>query len=128
MSSEDITQRHGSPEATDVLSGEEIQSHSIDVLASGTRVGSFIIDARLAVGGCGTVYAAHHITLNRPVALKVLHAELTASPEMVERFVREVRMVNVIRHPNVVDILDFDQLRDGRPYCVMELLDGITLH
>jgi serine/threonine-protein kinase len=61
------------------------------------------------------------------VAVKVLHRDLAQSPEMIERFVLEARAVNLIRHPNIVDIYEFGQLRDGRPYYVMELLEGASL-
>ncbi|TMQ06202.1 MAG: serine/threonine protein kinase [Deltaproteobacteria bacterium] len=60
--------------------------------------------------------------LDRPAAVKVLHAALAASPGMVDRFVREAQAVNRIRHPNIIDIFDFGALADGRPFFVMELL------
>ncbi len=91
-------------------------------LPPGTVAGSWRIDSLIAVGGCGTVYAAHHGVLDRPAAVKVLHAELAANPSMVERFVQEARAVNQIRHPNIVDIFDFGTLADGRPFFAMELL------
>src|SRR6266478_5793915 len=56
-----------------------------------------------------------------------LDGELAPSPEMVERFVREARVVNRIRHPNIVDIYEFGELDDKRPYFVMELLEGTSL-
>jgi serine/threonine-protein kinase len=91
-------------------------------LAPGAIVGSWRISSLIAAGGCGVVYAARHPVLDREAAIKVLHAELASSPIMVDRFVREARAVNQIRHPNIVDIFDFGTLADGRPYFIMELL------
>jgi serine/threonine-protein kinase len=57
----------------------------------------------------------------------VLHRELAQSPEMVERFMREVRAATLIRHPSIVEIWVVGRLHDGRPYFVMELLEGASL-
>ena len=96
-------------------------------LPPGARVGEYVITGTLAAGGFGAVHAAQHRLLGRRVALKVLHRDLATSAEMVERFVREARVVNRIRHPNIVDIHDFGTLPDGRPYFVMELVEGQSL-
>ena len=96
-------------------------------LPPGTQVGDYVILGTLASGGFGAVQSAEHRLLKRRVALKVLHPELSGSPEMVQRFVREAQVVNQIRHPNIVDIHDFGTLADGRPYFVMELLSGHSL-
>jgi serine/threonine-protein kinase len=94
-----------------------------ELLAIGSPVGSWRIMSLLAAGGCGVVYAARHAVLERVAAVKVLHAALAASPAMVDRFVREARAVNHIKHPNIIDIFDFGALPDGRPFFVMELLE-----
>ena len=96
-------------------------------LAPGDRAGEYLILGTIASGGCGTVYTAEHRVLGRKAAVKVLHSQLATSPEMVERFVREARVVNRIRHPNIVDIYEFGELSDKRPYFVMELLEGTSL-
>ncbi len=96
-------------------------------LAPGDRAGEYLILGTIASGGCGTVYTAEHRVLGRKAAVKVLHSQLATSPEMVERFVREARVVNRIRHPNIVDIYEFGELDDKRPYFVMELLEGTSL-
>ena len=93
-------------------------------LAAGALAGEYLIEAQLASGGCGTVYVARHRILERRVAVKVLHPILASSPEMVERFLREARAANLIRHPNIVDVYEVGKLPDGRPYFVMELLEG----
>lgn len=96
-------------------------------LAPGTSVGGYEIVSIIGRGGHGTVYLARHPLLGRRAAVKVLRQDLAASLEMAARFLREARVVNRIRHPNIVDISDVGALRDGRPYCVMELLGGRTL-
>jgi serine/threonine protein kinase len=108
--------------ATETLRGARTTPPSGEGLRAGDDVGGWTIAALLAVGGCGAVYAVRHRVLDRPAALKVLHADLAASPVMVQRFVCEARAVNRIRHPNIVDIFDFGELPDRRPYFAMELL------
>ncbi|MBS2022739.1 MAG: serine/threonine protein kinase, partial [Deltaproteobacteria bacterium] len=93
----------------------------------GHALGDYVLEELLAVGGCGTVYSARHRLLGRPAAIKVLHRELSTSPEMFERFVREARVVNQIRHPNIVDVYGFGEVDTGRPFLVMELLSGVGL-
>ena len=103
--------------------------HAIDAdaLKPGTMAGAYVLKRELASGGGGTVYEAQHRILGRRAAVKVLRRELAASPQMNARFVQEARAVNMIKHPNIVDIFEFDTLPDGRPFYVMELLEGIDL-
>jgi len=98
-----------------------------DALKPGTLCGAYVLKKELASGGGGTVYEAHHRILGRKAAVKVLRRQLAASPQMVARFVQEARAVNMIKHPSIVDIFEFDELPDGRPFYVMELLEGIDL-
>jgi eukaryotic-like serine/threonine-protein kinase len=98
-----------------------------DLLEPGAAAGAYVISRRIGTGGCGTVYAAEHRVLGRKVAVKVLHRQLAGMPQFTLRFVQEARAVNLIRHPGIVDIHDFDTLEDGRPFYVMELVDGISL-
>jgi serine/threonine-protein kinase len=98
-----------------------------DALKPGTLAGAYVLKKELASGGGGTVYEAHHRILGRRAAVKVLRRQLAASPQMVARFVQEARAVNMIKHPSIVDIFEFDDLPDGRPFYVMELLEGIDL-
>jgi len=98
-----------------------------DALKPGTLCGAYVLKRELASGGGGTVYEASHRILGRRAAVKVLRRQLAASPQMVARFVQEARAVNMIKHPSIVDIFEFDDLPDGRPFYVMELLDGIDL-
>jgi eukaryotic-like serine/threonine-protein kinase len=95
-----------------------------DALSPGTVAGAYVLKKEIASGGGGTVYEAQHKVLGRRAAVKVLRRQLAASPQMVTRFVREAQAVNMIKHPSIVDIYEFDTLPDGRPFYVMELLEG----
>lgn len=103
------------------------QQSDPDALRPGTLAGGYLLEKALASGGGGTVYEAKHRLLGRRAAVKVLRRELASSPQMVARFLREALAVNLIKHPNIVDIYEFGELPDGRPYYVMELLDGTDL-
>ena len=78
----------------------------------------------------GAVYLAEHPTIGKKVALKVLHAEFSTNPEVVERFFNEAKAVNAIGHPNIVDIVDYGVIqtgprgRDQLVYFIMEYLVG----
>jgi eukaryotic-like serine/threonine-protein kinase len=100
------------------------QSVDADALSPGTVCGAYVLKKEIASGGGGTVYEAQHKVLGRKAAVKVLRRQLAASPQMVTRFVREAQAVNMIKHPAIVDIYEFDTLPDGRPFYVMELLEG----
>lgn len=96
-------------------------------LTPGTTVNDYEVVRLIGAGGCSMVYLARHRAQSRLVALKVLHRDLAAKSKMIERFVREVRVVNLLRHPSIVTIYDLGKLEDGRPFCVMEYLPGLTL-
>ncbi|MEP6861612.1 MAG: serine/threonine-protein kinase [Deltaproteobacteria bacterium] len=81
---------------------------------------------RLGRGGMGTVYAVVHEEIGKKAALKVMHDFLTTGIT-VERIKLEARVVNRVGHPNIVDIFETGTLDDGRPYIVMERLDGVCL-
>lgn len=93
----------------------------------GERIASYTVTETLGRGGYGEVLAAVHDVLKRDVAIKVLHAKWSDDPEAVRRFVAEARAVNAVRHPNIVDVVDFGTLEDGRHYHVMERLRGESL-
>jgi serine/threonine protein kinase len=98
-----------------------------ELLSAGTVVGAWRVVRHVATGGCGSVYEVAHRVLERPAAVKVLHADLASSPAMTARFILEARAVNLIRHPGIVDIFDLGELSDGRPFMAMELLDEDNL-
>ncbi|MCA9668396.1 MAG: serine/threonine protein kinase [Myxococcales bacterium] len=95
----------------------------------GETLGSYRVARQVGSGGMGTVYLAVQPAIGSRVALKVLDgpASLTAHSRMVDRFFTEARAVNLIRHDNIVNVLDLARLPDGRPYMVMEYLDGAPL-
>ena len=92
----------------------------------GRTIGKVRIDKYLARGGMGEVYLGTHLTLDRPVAVKVLHSFIEEDPDLLVRFQREAKVVAGLRHPNIVQIYDFDAI-DGHPYIVMEYLNGPPL-
>ena len=97
-------------------------------LVPGSLAGAHVIVRFIARGGGGSVYEAHHPITKERVAVKVLHQSLAVLPKVVERFSREVQIVNRLRHPNIVEIHDVGALPDGRPFYVMEYLEGQTVH
>jgi len=96
-------------------------------LTAGTKVGEYQIQARIGEGGMGTVYSAVQPIIGKKVAIKVLAGRLAKNANAIRRFVLEARAVNDIQHPGLVDIFSFGQLTDGRPYYVMEYLEGSNL-
>ncbi len=92
----------------------------------GKTIGKVNIQKMLGRGGMAVVYLGQHITLNQPVAVKVMLSHLEDQPEARARFEREARVVSTLRHPNIVQILDLD-LVDGQPFLVMEYINGPTL-
>jgi tRNA A-37 threonylcarbamoyl transferase component Bud32 len=96
-------------------------------LPTGACVGSYVISDLVATGGFSTVYSAAHMILKRRAAFKVLRGDMCQDFRLVQRFFREAEMVNLIRHPAIVDIFDVGILPDGRPYLAMEFLEGLPL-
>ena len=92
----------------------------------GQSLGKVRIDALLARGGMAEVYIGTHTTLNREVAVKVLRNNYDEHPHALERFQREAMVVGRLRHPNIVQVFDFD-LVDSHPYLVMEYIRGPSL-
>lgn len=90
----------------------------------GQKLGNYRIEGNLGVGGMGEVYRAVHVRLNRPAAIKVLHANQAADPTFQARFLREARAAAALSHPHIVEVFDFGE-QDGASYLVMELVpDG----
>ncbi len=96
-------------------------------LQPGQRLGDYVVGALLGSGGMGEVYAGEQPMIGKKVAIKVLKAEVAADPGNVQRMLSEARAVNAIRHRSIVDIFNFGTLPGGRPYLVMEYLEGMAL-
>jgi serine/threonine protein kinase len=93
----------------------------------GTIIGSYQIIRKLGEGGMGAVYLAHHALLGRRAAIKVLHPNLSARADIVNRFFNEARAATSISDPGIVQIFDFGYHTDGSAYIVMEYLEGEPL-
>jgi len=93
----------------------------------GTQIDRYRIERMLGEGGMGRVYLGLQPAIGSRVAIKILNEETARNPELVERLFAEARAVNLIRHENIVSVLDMAQLPDGRPYIVMEFVEGQTL-
>ncbi len=85
------------------------------------------IESLLGRGGMGAVYKGFQEKLARPVAIKLLPAELTADEQFVTRFEREAKTLASLQHPGIVSIYDFGQTTDGHLYFVMEYVEGTDL-
>jgi eukaryotic-like serine/threonine-protein kinase len=85
------------------------------------------IEKLLGTGGMGAVYRAVHVHMRKPVALKVLHRQMTYLPEAVARFEREAVAAGRIAHPNVAAATDFGRLDDDSFYLALEFIEGRSL-
>jgi hypothetical protein len=78
-------------------------------------------------GAMGEVYEARHARLAGRYAVKLLLAEIAAHPDAFVRFRQEAEITSSLRHPSIVQVIDFNHTPQGRPYLVMEYLDGVSL-
>ena len=92
----------------------------------GQTLGKVQIETLIARGGMAEVYLGTHITLDRKVAVKIMRNPSEEHSDDLERFQREAKVVANLRHPNIVQVYDFDMV-DNDPYLVMEYVDGPTL-
>ena len=97
-----------------------------DPLIGQTIARRFQLERRIGSGGMGFVYRAHQLDLDRKVAVKMLHNELTENAEVKARFHREMRATTRIEHPNSVRVYEYGE-QNGRLYLVMELCEGRSL-
>jgi eukaryotic-like serine/threonine-protein kinase len=122
--------RDGSPlatAATDRSTAGTGADPTADRLIGRVLGGRYRLLERLGQGGMGTVYRATHTLMDKPVALKILRAELATDAEAVARFHREARSASRLDHDHCIRVTDFGQSDDGLLFLVMELLDGYSL-
>ncbi|HUQ08563.1 MAG TPA: protein kinase [Kofleriaceae bacterium] len=117
---------HDGEEAVKALlqanSGEQYEK-----LVGQTLDGRYLIERKIGEGGMGVVYAARHLVIERPLAIKVLKREVARDQSTIKRFVQEAKAASRIGHPHIVDVTDFGTTPDGLTYSVMEYVDGSTL-
>ncbi len=92
----------------------------------GTRIGDFVVESRLGVGGMGSVYAAHHHESGAEVALKVMHPSAEHQEILRRRFLREAKATMALSHPNLIRIVSSFE-HEGEPVIAMERLRGASL-
>ncbi|MBO7620568.1 MAG: serine/threonine protein kinase, partial [Victivallales bacterium] len=121
-------------ELDDVQPGEIVQCPTClspvavpeSVTSPRALLGDFVIKNLIGNGGMGTVYLAHQITLDRDVALKVLHADFSDDTAFIQNFINEARAAASLNHPNIVQAVAVN-CDDGRWYFAMEYINGSTL-
>ncbi len=103
-----------------------IKARLFDVHAEPVRVAGYRVERRLGCGGMGEVFLAHDDELDRPVALKLVHARLGHDPRFGDRMRREARALAKLVHPNVVHVYEVSK-HEGRFFLAMEYVEGQTL-
>src|SRR5437762_3430348 len=93
----------------------------------GQRIGQYRVTRLIGSGGMGQVFEALHEQIGQRVAVKVLSPALSADPLQVRRLFNEARAATIAQHPGLVKLFDFGELPDGRPYLLMEYLEGESL-
>lgn len=88
------------------------------------KVGRYRIERRLGAGSFATVWLGHDDDLDVPVAVKVLAENWSGNDDVRLRFLAEARIMRRIRDPRLVQVYDIGTLDDGRPYFVMDFIDG----
>ena len=103
------------------------ESGAGDPLVGKTIGGRYFIVRQLARGGMGAVYEAEHVGLDKRVAVKFILDRFGDDREALHRFHREARTASRIGHENIIDITDIGETEDGKPFLVMEYLEGSDL-
>ncbi len=107
-----------------------VSSNNEIILQPGGNVGSYTLVRKLRDGGMAALYLAKRSGVHgftRPVAIKVVHAHLSALPEFAQMFIDEALLGSHLSHPNIVHVEEFGELPDGRCFLAMEYVDGCSL-
>ena len=96
-------------------------------MLAGQRLGHYLIEERIGIGGMGEVYRAHDEHLDREVAIKVLPSDTLSDEPARKRFHKEAVALSRLNHPNIATIFDFD-MQQGVDLLVMEYIPGLTLN
>ena len=113
----------GAPPRDDAMPGAEVSLYG-DELEPGALVGPWVMEARVHAGVTAWLYRATHVSTRAPAALKVLRDEYNHVSEVLRRFKQEADTLQALRHPNIVEVLEYGELRDGRPWLAMEWVPG----
>jgi serine/threonine protein kinase len=100
---------------------------ALDPLQNITINGRYQIEHKIGYGGWSLVYKGTDLTLQRPVAIKMLHLPLAGDPDKLRRFQLEATAVSKLVHPNIATVFDYGVLASGQPYLIMEYLPGESL-
>src|SRR5690349_21511113 len=95
-------------------------------LVPGATLAHYRIVSRLGAGGMGEVYLAEDLSLERPVALKILPPEVAGDPDRMRRFVQEAKTASALSHPNVARVFEIGE-HGGVSFLAMEYVEGETL-
>ncbi len=117
-----IEQRRSTPPTLELVSEPDVPVAPGDVVG-----GRYVVDGMLAAGGMGVVCLATHMELHQRVAIKFLRESYAKNDSLVQRFLNEARAAAALKSENVVRVIDVGQLEGGRPYLVMEHLEGEDL-
>ncbi|HEX6730428.1 MAG TPA: protein kinase [Pyrinomonadaceae bacterium] len=112
--------------ASDVAA-KSMASSNRESLTRGERIGHYTIIRAIGTGGMGEVYLAQDTRLGRNVAIKLVSASFTTQADRFRRFEREARAASALNHPNLCTVYEVGEMENGRPYIVMEYIEGMTL-
>lgn len=103
-----------------------LQRQAREATIEAQQLGQYTLEHKLGEGGMGVVYKGHHSMLQRPTAIKLLHAD-TVNETSINRFEREVQITCKLNHSNTIAIYDYGRTPEGVFYYAMEYLDGVDL-
>jgi serine/threonine protein kinase len=113
------------PADYNVCPGDQSALQSAHELQPGMVIrNKYEIIERIGIGGMGFVYRGRHITFNEVCAIKIVNDVIAGDANFLQRFQTEAVVTRKLRHPNAVRVDDFDYTEDGRPFIVMELVQG----